>query len=205
MFKIVRWMAVIAPLGLATLAGPLFSAPIVYSYVGIGSGQLGTQSFSGAEFAIVAQADTANIMPWMAGALQNTHSSATISIEGIGAFNILTASHTWIGQNFGGGLGGNLALNWVTIDEAAFSSVGYGLATSLGPVVDNSPQHVVQFFGVATSGGSLRFSSIQSITFTATAQGDAGAVPEPTTAALLFGGGLALAAATSMQSRRRRL
>ena len=123
-------------------------------------------------------ADTDNIGPWRRFAdLQNTHLSAAIAISGLGSFDLVDASHTWIGQGCCAGLGADLGWNWVTINESALINVGYGLDASLGPVLDTSPDDVDQFNGVFTSGGALSFSSMNSVTFTA--------VPEPKLSLLL--------------------
>ena len=165
------------------LGVPAFGVPITYTYQGVGSGTLGTQSFTSAQFTFTAQADTNNIAPWVnaGGGPQNTHLSATILITGLGVFGVTTPSHTWLAQGCCGGLGADLSANWVTIDEPALIGVGYGLDTNFGPVVDNSPSHVNQFTNVGTGGGTLRFSSISTVTFTASTN----AVPEPSTFAML--------------------
>ena len=49
----------------AAFANPVFSAPITYIYEGTGTGILGAQAFNNAAFTITAQADTANITPWV--------------------------------------------------------------------------------------------------------------------------------------------
>lgn len=163
----------------AATALPLAAAPITYTYAGTGSGTLGTQSFLDAAFTFTAVADTANIVPWVnaGGSPRNPHLSATITIAGLGTFAVTTPSHTWLAETCCGGLGEDLAVNWVTLDTPSFHSIGYGLATNLGPIVDNSPSDVDQFNGVQTAGGVLSFTSISSITFTA-ATND---VPEPGT------------------------
>ena len=162
------------------LPGIVFAVPITYIYDGSGSGTLGVNGFSGA-FTITALADTDNILPWVNADLQNTHLSTVIDIQGLGTFTINAASHTWIANGCCGGIGADLAANWITISEAAFHSVGYALDTNLGPILDNTPTNVVQFQNVATSGGALSFSDIAWITFTSSLV----SVPEPGTLALL--------------------
>jgi len=112
------------------------------------------------------------------GSPQNTHLSATINISGLGIFNITTASHTWLAQNNSGGLGRNLSVNWITLNEPGLISVSYGLATNLGPILESAPENVIQFTGVSTEGGLLAFTSISSVTFTAVTGTP---VPEPGT------------------------
>ncbi|MBL8227955.1 MAG: PEP-CTERM sorting domain-containing protein [Bryobacterales bacterium] len=165
----------------AATALPLAAVPITYTYAGTGSGTLGTQSFVDVPFTFTGIADTANIVPWVnaGGGPRNPHLSATITIAGLGTFAVTTPSHTWVAEGCCGGLGQDLGINWVDLDTPSLHSIGYGLATNLGPIVDNSPGAVHQFNGVQTSGGVLTFGSISSVTFTAvTAASD---VPEPGT------------------------
>jgi hypothetical protein len=171
---------------LAAIAVPVFGGPITYTYDGSGAGTLNGQQFNGA-FTFTAQADTSNITPWAdaGGGPQNTHLSATLAIAGLGVFDVLTPSHTWLAQNCCGGLGANLSSNWITLSTPAFVSVGYGLDTSFGPIVNTAPSNVNQFNGVSTSGGILNFQSIETVTFTAsTGPG----VPEPGTLSVFVGG-----------------
>jgi len=162
--------------------------PIVYTYSGVGSGMVGGTTFGDASFTITANADTDNIQPWMNafGGPQNTHLSTSIQIAGVGIFTIITPSHTWLSQTNSGGLGANLGTNWITLDAPEFVSVGYGLATNFGPVVDSTPSDFSQFYGVQTSGGSLSIEPIQTVTF------QAALVPEPATYALMLVGVAAL-------------
>lgn len=162
--------------------------PIAYVYEGFGTGTIGASAFS-TDFSIIGYADTDNIAPWVnaGGGPQNTHISATIEIDGLGLFTILTPSHTWLATGCCGGLGENLGANWITIDEAAFVGAGNGLDSNFGPLTDTSPEHISQFHDVSTSGGFLTFSSMRQVTFSADA---GGTVPEPGTLVLI---GIALA------------
>ena len=182
----------------AAFANPVFSAPITYSYAGTGTGILGTQAFNNAAFIITAQADTANITSWIyaGGAPQNTHLSTTIAITGLGLFDVTTPSHTWLAQNCCGGIGANMIRNWITLDVPAFIAIGYGLDTALGPIVDNSPDHVNYFVGVNTSGGILNFNSANSVTFTASLA----SVPEPGTLSVV---GIGIVGLFLFRTRRR--
>jgi hypothetical protein len=143
-----------------TFAAAVLASPITYLYKGNASGQLGTTAFSNADFIITAIADTDNIKPWSGfeayHAIQNIHSSAIIEIVGIGSFDILTASHTWVADcivsgRTCGGIGKNLGFNWLTIDEGLG---GYHLSTQIGPISDSTPLAGGSFGGVLTSGGT---------------------------------------------------
>ena len=146
-----------------------FAVPITYTYAGFGDGTLGQSTFANQAFTISASADTDNITPWVNASEgpQNTHISTTISIVGLGSFTIHTPSHTWLSEGCCGGLGADLGPNWITVTEAEWLNVGYGLDTNLAPVSSDSLRDVVQFGAVLTSGGWLSFSSIPSITFSA--------------------------------------
>jgi hypothetical protein len=173
---------------------PASAEAITYIYDGIGSGSLGASSFDSVAFIITALADTDNISPWPAAAdLQNTHLSTSIQIAGLGTFDIFTPSHTWIGsaEEPSGGLGKDLGINWITIQHPGL--VGYQLDTALGPLLDTTPEHWDQFNNVTTSGGSLSFSFMTSVTFTA--------APEPSRW-LLLAAGLGCLVALRRVSRR---
>ena len=146
-----------------------FAAPIYYIYLGVGSGSVGSTVFDAVTFTIIATADTDNIAPWSSADLQNTHLSTTIEIADVGLFSIDTPSHTWILEDCCGGLGRDLATNWITIGEAGFNSVGYGLDTILGPILEENP-FSTQFHTVATSGGVLSFTAMEHVTFEALTQ-----------------------------------
>jgi len=180
MTRILRISLLVAAVCILSATSAL-AAPITYTYTGVGSGQLGQNSFFDVFFEINALADTNNVGPWCCSARQNTHINTTIVIQGLGLHTILTPSHTWNhpGQ---GGIGQNLGANWITLFEAGMGA--HDLASNVGPILENDPAHVNQFNNVATSGGSLTFNSIDHVTFRARTQ-----VPEPTTL-LLLGTGL---------------
>ena len=174
-----RLISLLGTLGMAVtwVAFPLSAqaAPITYVYDGIGTGTLEGSPFTSAAFTITASADTTNITVWADATYgpQNTHLSSLIDITGLGSFSITAPSHSWMSgtDNGRGGLGANLGPNWITFEDPDL--IGYGLDTLFGPVLENSPLNIDQFAGVATTGGTLVFSSISSVTFTA--------IPEPAT------------------------
>jgi hypothetical protein len=154
--------------------------PISYIYAGVGSGMLGASSFTNSQFQIVGQADTDNITSWppAANGPQNSHISTSIAIAGLGTYVITTPAHSWMNGAAvpsWGGLGKDHDVNWITLDEAEL--IGYGLDTPLKPVFEPSPLHIDQFSSVSTSGGSLTFTSMYNVSFTAV-------IPETSTAVL---------------------
>jgi hypothetical protein len=185
-----RWCWAAAAVACLACNAQLASAvPATYIYAGTGTGQLGNSAFSNAQFTITAMADTSNITSWLAGGggPQNTHLSTTIIIAGLGSFSITDPSHSWMdaAPSGLGGLGADLSFNWITFRENAL--INYGLNTSAGPVLENSPENVNQFSGISTSGGELTFNSIAPVTFTAII------TPEPSTMLLAAIAGLVLA------------
>jgi PEP-CTERM motif len=167
------------------------ASPITYIYSGVGDGSFNGTAFDDASFTITATADTANIGVWSSADLQNTHSSATVTISGFaGTFSFSDPTHTWIAESCCMGFGQNLGKNLLTFFDPAIASVGYGLATALGPVTDLTAGTQGQFVNEATSGGALTITSVNEATFQAVA------VPEPSTYALMALGlaGVAFAA-----------
>lgn len=166
--------------GAASIAS---ATPITFTYTGIASGAVGSSSFTGQAFTIVAQADTANITSWSlaGGGPQLTHDSASLTVNGLGTFDILSATHTWRNSNSDfGGFGLNLDVNLVNLFGAGLA--GYGLDTSLGPITGASGGF--QSVPFQTSGGSAYFDggAAGGLGFTAVL---AQAVPEPGSLALV--------------------
>jgi PEP-CTERM motif len=156
------------------------ATPITYIYSGIGSGFLGVAPFEDTAFVITAEADTDNIGPWPGHAtFQNTHSSATIELSGLGSFTFIDPTHTWIAEGCCMGIGADLSFNYLTLFDPGIVSVGYTLDTAFGPVTTFAASTQDQFVDIATSGEALTISFVIFSTF------EAQTVPEPATAALL--------------------
>lgn len=185
-----RFFAILAAALLMPLAAS--AVPITYIYSGTATGSLGASAFSGASFVITAQADTTAVGGWCCSNAQNTHTSATISLDSLGTVSFSLPTHTWIAENCCMGFGQNLGSNYVTLSGApSLLSVGYTLATDIGPILATAETHG-QFVDVATSGGALTISQLGSVSF----QAITSAVPEASASLLMALGlvGVGLAA-----------
>lgn len=160
------------------------AAPITYIYSGTATGSLDGTAFQQLHFEITAQADTANIGNWCCSPLQNTHSSASVSLEGLGSFDFTDATHTWMAAGCCMGFGANLGANFLTLFDPAIVSVGYGLDTAFAATTDLNPSTQGQFVDIGTSGGALTFSALLGgVTFQAVT---GTTVPEPSVLSLLL-------------------
>jgi hypothetical protein len=93
------------PLLLLLLApgGAARAAPIVFTHSGIGSETIGVTAITDAGFTITAFADTDDRCPPNPGnsSFSTVHSAASISIEGIGSFQFITPTLTYVDGNGG--------------------------------------------------------------------------------------------------------
>lgn len=160
------------------------ASSITYTYTGEGTGSLAGESFVNTPFIITAQADTNDIGTWWGSGLQNTHISATVSLEGFGLFSFASATHTWIENDCCLGFGYNLGANLITFSNPAIMSVGYDLSTAFSPVLDMGASTQGQFINVATSGGFLTIDHLNGVTFEASVT----TIPEPEIYIMLLAG-----------------
>ncbi len=163
-----------------------------------GSGTIGDISFTDRGFSIFASGDIGARQSYSAGFFID-HLSARIEIEGIGSFDFVTGTRTFVnnasqlvGFSRAGTTGADLFNGPF---NSAFSS--WDMTTDIGPIAGNAS--LIQWGGspVVTSGGTLVFaSSTTAASFTATTN----VVPEPSTYALLATGLVSLV----VVARRRR-
>ena len=170
-----------------------FADPVTFTHQGTGSGSIAGTPFSTTSFTITAVGDTLNRMSFPGGFFIN-HTSASISIAGVGTFTFTTPTRTFVnntsqivGFSRAGATGLDL-FNGPT--NPAFST--YNMLTSIGPVAGTGELLQWTTMPVLTSGGQLVFNNgTTPATFTAVV-GGATAIPEPASLTLL---GLGLAAA----------
>ncbi len=171
-------------LGLATFGGGRAeSAFVTYTETVVGSGTLGSSSFSNVLVTFTQTADTNNVISGFFTSVADL--TSTVNVAGIGTASFtgttFTAVQPGIGLGLGlgtAGVGGPIIL--ATINPALFS---YGLRSSIGPVTGTANVNAAMSF--LTTLGTLRFTSTA-----ATATFQANVVPEPSSLALCGVSGL---------------
>jgi hypothetical protein len=158
-----------------------FAAPLFITYSSVGTGTIGSTSFTDAAFTITESLDTANIQP-MTGGLFINDNSASIAITGIGTFDFTTATRTFVSNTNGvvgfsraGATGADLMYS---SGDPAYTT--WGMTTSIGPYT--GPGSLLQWalFPVLTTGGTIVINNASpTVTFEAIAS------PEPASAALI--------------------
>ncbi len=173
------------------LAVSLSAASIQNTFTGSGSGSIGQTSFSDAAFTIVALGQTSGVSALTFGngyALE--HQSASITIEGVGTFDFLTPTRTFVNNDveaigFARGPDGTDLFNFDTVPGAdtwdmlsSFSHSGFGFLLQWADTPVN------------TTGGVLVFESNGEVmgSFTSTVGGE---IPEPSSVLLVSTAGLA--------------
>ena len=186
-----KWLFGLAVLLLSLTWAPVGAqaTPIVYTYTGTAVGSLDGNAFADVAFVITGTADTSTISAWCCGTWQNTHTNATIELTGLGTGTFLIATQTWIAEGAAMGFGRDLGNNLLTqvTSVPGLTDIGYGLDTSIGPILWTAASTQGQFAGVATTLGSLTITDVRNVRF------QASTVPEPASVALLATGLAAVA------------
>jgi hypothetical protein len=168
------------------------AAPITFTHQGLASGTLDGNPFGDSAFTIVAQGDT-TARETQGSAFFIDHTSASITIAGLGTFTFLTGTRTFVNNpaNLVGfsraGSGGADLFNGP--NNLVFGA--WDMLSSIGPIGGSASTLQWSNTPVNTSGGVLFFDSEASDGVFTAAVGDT-AVPEPTTLLLLGAGTVGL-------------
>jgi hypothetical protein len=195
----------------------LHAAPITVTHTFIGAGTLGGTEFPLSTIVFTGVGDTGNVLNDSPNVFELHHSSATILIDGLGAFDVLTGTLSAV-IDFSSYA--TTVLNSTSPGYAfdilggpySASLVGYQLQTSIGPIDAPAMIFNMQANGLhsamLTSGGLLELSR-DGITRPGSFQvfvgngpsnpGGSGEIPEPATTTLL---GFGLAALAFARHRR---
>lgn len=180
----------------ATFAVNAYALPITFSYTGsIGSGTLDGVAFGPTSFEFSAIGDTADRQSFLfLPGYWIEHSSASVTITGVGKFDFVTETRTFVNQGFdmvgfSRGSAAGLTDLYTRLANSAFGT--WDMLTSIGPI--SGEFTLFQWLlspAIDTSGGILVFDdALVPGTFQATV-GEIVPVPAPATCALL-GFGLA--------------
>lgn len=181
------------------LASASWAVPVTFIHVAGGNtfdGSLSGNPFSVETFTITALGDTSAQQSAGSGIFFIDHTSAQIEIPGVGTFDFITPTRTFVNQGFdsvGFSRAGASGLDLFNEESFVGDFASYDLLSSIGPVFIDG--FTLQWFlsPVSTSGGDLVFEprSAESASFQAIVR-DGGQVPEPGTLLLLGVGLVAL-------------
>lgn len=160
------------------------AAPVTFTHQATSNGgSLDGTAFGGGLVTITATGDTDSIVDLGGGIYFLDHASASIAIDGVGVFDIITSTRTFVNNGFvgfsRGGAGGADLLN------GPDGLGAYDLSTSIGPVAGSGNFIQWALTAVITSGGVLEFANVATeITYTAVV----GEVPLPAALPLFLAG-----------------
>jgi hypothetical protein len=172
------------------------ASEIFYTFSGIGSGTLGTDSFSDSSYAITLYADTSDIVTsgLLFGDSYVPDVSATVFVNGLGTATITSQMRVRDLQNLE--TVGPATISLYNSDNPAFAPIlsvhpdtkDYILSEAIGPIGGALLNNQATDASFATSDGDFSFSSLTSVRFQAAPQ----AVPESSMTALVCATSLAL-------------
>lgn len=166
---------------------------LTYQISGVGSGTIGSQAFTDADFSLQVSADTGGIthitifegIP--VSIFATTEEVATLSVSGLPTATLTQGVFAFVSQQGieGVGLTGLVDGDLLTIEAPGIGLDSYDLTTPIGPIQSFQPLFD-QFVDVESDQGLISFSSVTSASFSA--------VPEPSPAIYFslaaVGGGL---------------
>ncbi len=170
-------MRTLALIAVAAMAGaPAVGAPITITHQGTGAGTLDGVAFGPSDFTITAHADTDLRMSYING-FWIRHTSATIEINGLGTFDFVTSTQTYV-SNTAQRVGfSRLSPGRDLFDgptDAVFAV--WDMLTSLGPISGDGILMQWDDAPISTSSGTLSFATaVSDATF------EARVVPAPAT------------------------
>ena len=158
------------------------AALIEFIYTGSGSGNLDGNSFGQSDFTITQVFDTDNIQSCGSSCIFNNALSASIMIDGLGAFDFISSTRTFATSSVVGfSRGGQTGLDLF----GDFLLANYDLASDVATIFQTVSLIQWSNGAVDTTGGVLEFDSSSTAgSFTARLT----SVSEPATIGLLFGG-----------------
>ena len=178
-------IAALSALMLATIPAEVSADVLVFTHAGRGDGTLDGVAFPMSDFVMRASADTSNRQSYTSGWFID-HTTASVEITGLGEFNILTGTRTFLRYGPGmvgfsrAGTGGADLFNGPK--DAAFET--WVMLTPIGPISGGGGILQWSSSPINTTEGVLIFND-------RSADATFEAVPEPATLSLLALGGLA--------------
>ena len=182
------------------LAVPAAAATITLSHAGsaLAGGSIGGVAFGPTDFVITAVGDTNNREDFGFG-YALAHRSASIAIDGVGSFDFVDPTRTFVNNDVQGvGFGSPVGDLFDGPLNTAFAS--YGLDTSIGPISGRG--EIIQWglLNITTSGGTLLLTSSPDVP--ASFEANVAPIPLPAGGLLLL---TALAGVPMLRHQRRLL
>jgi hypothetical protein len=167
-----------------------FGVPITFTYTGTGFGMFGGGIFGDSAFTITALGDTATREPFPGrSGYKIVHSSASITIAGMGTFDFVTGTETFFDDvhHTPGFRHSSLSGPDLVIFTTLQLLPGWDMLTSVGP--SGGGMALIQWnaLPVITSGGRLLFENAHTPGSFSAVVGSASTVPDNPSTALLFG------------------
>jgi hypothetical protein len=186
-----RTILILAALALLIYGGrPVGAMPITYEEKAVGTGSLGSTSFTDTLVTITFVGDTTNVVLINPGLFRNPVGTATADVANTGTATFTDTMIAFINYNVPPAIAGisDLTLNLLVLDTYNSAFATYDLASSIGPISGPSSFNPSGIF--PTTLGNFQLTAVGDSTFTAAVTA---AVPEPATVLLLASGLIGLA------------